>query len=61
MFTKLSDTVWVAAQFTVDDVARAAAQGIRGDPQSLAAQAAQAGYDIAPVRALVDMLAGKAG
>lgn len=143
MFTKLSDTVWVAAQITVDDVARAAAQGIRliinnrpedespdqtpgeaiaaaaraaglayvaipvthagfsqpqiaalgtaldaadgpvlaycrsgtrstllwaltqasrgGDPQSLAAQAAQAGYDITPVRALVDMLAGKAG
>jgi hypothetical protein len=31
------------------------------DPSMLAAQAAQAGYDISPVRALVDMLAaGKA-
>ncbi len=28
-----------------------------GDPAALAAQAAQAGYDISPVRALVDMLA----
>ena len=28
-----------------------------GDPDTLAAQAAKAGYDIAPVRALVDMLA----
>ncbi len=28
-----------------------------GDPDVLAAQAAQAGYDISPVRALVDMLA----
>lgn len=32
-----------------------------GDPQKLAAQAADAGYDISPVRAAVDMLAsGKA-
>ncbi len=31
------------------------------DPETLASQAAQAGYDISPVRALVDMLAaGKA-
>jgi uncharacterized protein (TIGR01244 family) len=30
-------------------------------PDSIAAQAAQAGYDIAPVRPLVDMLAAKAG
>lgn len=28
-----------------------------GDPQAIAAQASQAGYDITPVRALVDMLA----
>ena len=28
-----------------------------GDPESIAAQAAEAGYDIAPVRAVVDMLA----
>ncbi len=32
-----------------------------GNPDEIAAQAAQAGYDIAPVRAIVDMLAaGKA-
>ena len=28
-----------------------------GDPAEIAAQAAQAGYDIAPIRAMVDMLA----
>lgn len=32
-----------------------------GDPDAIAAQAAQAGYDIAPVRALVDMLAAGKG
>ena len=32
-----------------------ASQG--GDPDAIAAQAAQAGYDITPIRALVDMLA----
>lgn len=31
-----------------------------GDPDQLAGQAAQAGYDIAPVRAMVDMLAAHA-
>lgn len=36
----------------------ALAEASRGsDPEALAAQAAEAGYDIAPVRALVDMLA----
>ena len=30
------------------------------DPQTIATQAAAAGYDIAPVRPIVDMLAGKA-
>jgi uncharacterized protein (TIGR01244 family) len=30
-----------------------------GDPGTIATQAAQAGYDIAPVRPLVDMLAAK--
>jgi uncharacterized protein (TIGR01244 family) len=36
----------------------ALAEASRGaDPGAIAAQAAQAGYDIAPVRALVDMLA----
>lgn len=36
----------------------ALAEASRGsDPETLAAQAAQAGYDIAPVRALIDMLA----
>jgi len=32
-----------------------------GNPDAIAAKAAAAGYDIAPVRALVDMLAGQAG
>lgn len=32
-----------------------------GKPDDIAAQAEAAGYDIAPVRALVDMLAGQAG
>ena len=37
-------------------------QASRGvDPESIALQAAKAGYDIAPVRPLVDMLAAKAG
>jgi uncharacterized protein (TIGR01244 family) len=36
----------------------ALAEASRGaDPDAIAAQAAQAGYDIGPVRALVDMLA----
>lgn len=36
----------------------ALAEASRGsDPEKLAAQAAEAGYDIAPVRALIDMLA----
>jgi len=40
----------------------ALAQASRGmSPDSLAAQAAQAGYDISPVRAIVDMLAAGAG
>lgn len=30
-----------------------------GDPDAIAAQAAEAGYDIAPVRAMVDMLAAR--
>ena len=143
MFIKLTDSVWVAPQITVADVAQAAAQGIilivnnrpedespdqtpgeeiaaaaaaaglayvaipvghsgfsepqiialgkaldeapgpvlaycrsgtrstllwsltqasrGGNPEAIAAQAATAGYDIAPVRPLVDMLAAKAG
>ena len=143
MFIKLSDSVWVAPQITVADVAQAAAQGItlivnnrpedespdqtpgediaaaaaaaglayvaipvghsgfsepqiialgkaldeapgpvlaycrsgtrstllwsltqasRGhSPEAIASQAAKAGYDISPVRPLVDMLAAKAG
>ena len=32
-----------------------------GDPAKIAAQAASAGYDITPVRAIVDMLAAKRG
>lgn len=36
-----------------------ASQG--ADPAALSAQAADAGYDLTPVRAAVDMLAGKAG
>lgn len=37
-------------------------QASRGaNPASLAAQAAKAGYDITPVRTLVDMLAARAG
>lgn len=32
-----------------------------GNPDAIAVKAAAAGYDIAPVRALVDMLAGQAG
>jgi uncharacterized protein (TIGR01244 family) len=32
-----------------------------GNPEAIAAQAAQAGYDITPVRALVDMLAAGEG
>ena len=40
----------------------ALAEASRGaDPEVLAAQAAEAGYDIAPVRALVDMLAAGKG
>ena len=31
------------------------------DPDALAAAAAQAGYDVGPIRALLDMLAAKAG
>lgn len=31
------------------------------DPDALAAAAAQAGYDVGPIRALIDMLAAKAG
>ena len=143
MFIKLTETVWVAPQITVDDVSRAAEQGIKaiinnrpedespdqtpgdaiaaaaaaaglsyvaipithagfsqpqiaamtkalaeaqgpvlaycrsgtrstllwslaqaaqgGDPQSITLQAARAGYDISPVRALVDMLATQTG
>ncbi len=38
------------------------AQASRGlAPDAIAAQAANAGYDISPVRALVDMLAARAG
>ena len=38
------------------------AQAAQGhDPETLALQAARAGYDISPVRQLVDMLAAKAG
>jgi uncharacterized protein (TIGR01244 family) len=32
-----------------------------GDPDALSAQAAQAGYDLGPVRALMDMLKAKSG
>ncbi|MGN6356383.1 MAG: TIGR01244 family sulfur transferase [Novosphingobium sp.] len=32
-----------------------------GDPETIAASAASAGYDIAPIRPLVDMLAAKQG
>ena len=32
-----------------------------GDPAQIAAQAAEAGYDIAPIRAIVDMLAARQG
>lgn len=40
----------------------ALAQASRGaDPEVLAEQAAGAGYDIAPVRAMVDMLASRGG
>ncbi len=40
----------------------ALAQASRGaDPQALAAQAAQAGYDVSPVRPLLDMLASDKG
>ena len=40
----------------------ALAEASRGaDPAALAAQAAQAGYDLTPVRPLVDMLAAKSG
>lgn len=40
----------------------ALAEASRGaSPDALAAQAAQAGYDIAPVRAMVDMLASRQG
>lgn len=40
----------------------AMAEASRGkNPAMLAAQAAQAGYDIAPVRAIVDMLAARQG
>lgn len=40
----------------------ALAEASRGrNPQALSAAAAQAGYDISPVRALVDMLAANAG
>ena len=40
----------------------AMAEASRGkNPAVLAAQAAQAGYDIAPVRAIVDMLAARQG
>lgn len=40
----------------------ALAEASRGtNPAAIAAQAAQAGYDITPVRALVDMLAARAG
>ena len=39
----------------------ALAQASRGeDPEAIAAGAARAGYDVAPVRALIDMLAAKA-
>ena len=40
----------------------ALAQASRGeDPDTIAEQAARGGYDISPVRAIVDMLAAKAG
>lgn len=40
----------------------ALAQASRGeDPDTIAGQAARGGYDISPVRAIVDMLAAKAG
>ena len=40
----------------------ALAQAARGeDPDTIAAQAAGAGYDVAPVRPLVDMLAARSG
>lgn len=40
----------------------ALAEASRGaDPEALSAQAAQAGYDLTPVRPLVDMLAAKSG
>jgi uncharacterized protein (TIGR01244 family) len=40
----------------------ALAQAARGeDPEAIAASAASAGYDVAPVRALIDMLAAERG
>ena len=40
----------------------ALAQAARGqDPEAIAASAASAGYDVTPVRALIDMLAARGG